>query len=67
MPMWRQDELLPNSITADVQSGLFFLAEYDGEPAGTIRYQLEDRLFWPDVPQDDSAFTHRLAVQRRFA
>jgi GNAT superfamily N-acetyltransferase len=59
--------LLRNTITADVQSGLFFLAEYDGEPAGTIRYQLEDRLFWPDVPQDDSAFIHRLAVQRRFA
>jgi len=46
---------------------LFFLAESDGEPAGTIKYQLEDKLFWPDVPQNDSAFIHRLAVRRRFA
>ena len=67
MPMWRQDELQPIRIVADVDSGQFFLAECDGVPAGTIRFQLEDRLFWPDVPQDDSAFVHRLAVRRRFA
>jgi GNAT superfamily N-acetyltransferase len=67
MPLWRQDELQLNSISAEVRSGLFFLAESDGGPAGTIKYQLEDKLFWPDVPQDDSAFIHRLAVRRRFA
>jgi GNAT superfamily N-acetyltransferase len=67
MPMWHQDELQPNRIVADVDSGQFFLAECDGVPAGAIRFQLEDRLFWPDVPQDDSAFIHRLAVRRRFA
>jgi len=55
MPMWRQDELLPSHIVADVDSGQFFLAECDGVPAGTIRFQLADNLFWPDVPQDDSA------------
>jgi GNAT superfamily N-acetyltransferase len=67
MPMWRQDELLSTSIAAEVDSGQFFLAECDGQIAGTIRYQLEDRLFWPDLLQDDSAFIHRLAVKRRFA
>jgi len=67
MPLWRQDELQLNSISAEVRSDLFFLAESDGGPAGTIKYQLEDKLFWPDVPQDDSAFIHRLAVRRRFA
>jgi GNAT superfamily N-acetyltransferase len=67
MAMWRGDELMPSHIAADVQLGLFFLAQCDGEPAGTVRYQLEDRTFWPDVPQDDSAFIHRLAVRRRFA
>lgn len=67
MPMWRKDELQPNNVAAEVQSGLFFLAECDGEPAGAIRYQLEDKLFWPDVAQGDSAFIHRLAIKRRFA
>jgi GNAT superfamily N-acetyltransferase len=67
MTMWREDELLPIRIGDDVRSGLYFLAECDGEVAGTVRFQLEDKLFWPDVPQDDSAFIHRLAVRRRFA
>jgi GNAT superfamily N-acetyltransferase len=67
MAMWRDNELLPMRIAEDVRSGLFFLAECDSEAAGTVRFQLEDKLFWPDVPQDDSAFIHRLTVRRRFA
>jgi hypothetical protein len=67
MAMWRDDELLPARIAEDVSSGLFFLAEIDGEAAGTIRFQLEDKLFWPDIPQHDSAFIHRLAVRRKFS
>src|SRR5262245_57366794 len=67
MPLWRQAELESNEISAEVRSGLFFLAECDGEPDGTVRVHVEDKLFWPDVPQDDSAFVHRLAVRRRFA
>ena len=55
------------NVAADVNAGLFFLALWDGHPAGTIRYQLEDPVFWPDMPQHDSAFVHRLAVRRRFA
>jgi GNAT superfamily N-acetyltransferase len=67
MPLWCEDELQPNKISAEVRFGLFFLAECDGEPGGTLKFQLEDKLFWPDVLQDDSAFIHRLAVRRRFA
>ena len=67
MSLWRDDELLPSAIASDVAAGLFFLAEYDGEAAGTVKYQLEDRLFWPDISQEQSAFIHRLAVRRRYA
>jgi GNAT superfamily N-acetyltransferase len=65
--MWRNDELSHSHIAADVEAGLFFVAECDGEPAGTVKFQLEDTLFWPDVPPAQSAFAHRLAVKRRFA
>lgn len=65
--MWRDSELLPSRIAEDVRAGLFFLAVLSTEPAGTIKFQLEDPLFWPDVPHSDSAFVHRLAVRRRFA
>jgi len=64
-PMWRDEEITEEGITGNI--GLYFLAEVDGEPAGTVRFQVEDRLFWPDVPEGESAFIHRLAVRRRFA
>jgi GNAT superfamily N-acetyltransferase len=65
--MWRGEELLPERIAAEVETGLFFIAECDGDEAGVIKFQLEDKLFWPDIPPSESAFVHRLAVRRRFA
>ena len=59
MPMWRANELLSERIAEDVAQGLFFLGEHTGEPAGTIKFQLSDPEFWPDVPEDASAFIHR--------
>jgi GNAT superfamily N-acetyltransferase len=67
MEMWRAEELHADRIAADVASGQFFLAECDGEAAGTIEFQLADELFWPDVAGDDAAYVHRLAVRRAFA
>jgi GNAT superfamily N-acetyltransferase len=67
MVMWRDDELVPSRITGDVEAGSFYIAECDGESAGVVKFQLEDTLFWPDVPEGQSAFVHRLAVRRRFA
>jgi GNAT superfamily N-acetyltransferase len=65
--MWRDGELTASSVADDVGAGLFHLAEADLEAAGTIKFQLEDKLFWPDIGQEGSAFIHRLAVRRKFA
>ncbi|MEH2236472.1 GNAT family N-acetyltransferase [Nostoc sp.] len=67
MPLWRESEVSPESISEDVAKGLFFIAEWAGEPVGTIKFQLEDLLFWPDISQEESAFVHRLAVRRRYS
>jgi GNAT superfamily N-acetyltransferase len=65
--MWETGELSPERVAAETAAGLFFIAAVDGEPAGTIRFQLEDPLFWPDLPDPGrSAFVHRLVVTRRF-
>jgi GNAT superfamily N-acetyltransferase len=64
--MWEEGELDPQRIAADIAAGQFFIADIDGDAAGVIRFQLEDRLFWPDLPQHESAFVHRLAVRRRY-
>jgi hypothetical protein len=66
-PLWKADELSPDKIRADVSTGLFWLADVDGTSAACIRCQTEDRLFWPDVPPEESVFIHRLAVRRQFA
>jgi GNAT superfamily N-acetyltransferase len=64
--MWEEGELVREHIEVEVAAGQFFIADADGTPAGIIRFQLEDTLFWPDIPQHDSAFVHRLVVCRRF-
>lgn len=67
VPMWAADELAVEPLRRDVAAGMHYLAEYSGEPAGTIRFQLEDAEYWPDLPAGEAAFVHRLAVRRRFA
>lgn len=64
--MWEDGELDAGKIAAEAAAGQFYLAEIDGEPAGAIRFQLEDPLFWPDRPAGEAAFVHRLVVRRAF-
>ena len=67
IPLWRESELAPANIAADVRAGLFFLLEYSGDAAGTVKFQLDDPIFWPDASRQDAAYIHRLAVRRRYA
>src|SRR5258707_13376111 len=62
MMSWSQTE-----FSHDVETGSFQLAYFNGEAAGTIKFQLEDTRFWPDFPGADAAYVHRIAVKRRFA
>jgi GNAT superfamily N-acetyltransferase len=65
--MWEEGELNAARIAAEVAAGQFLIADVEGDAAGVIRFQLEDRLFWPDLPSpNESAFVHRLAVRRRY-
>jgi len=66
-PMWKGRELEPADIASEVGAGLFYLAECSGDPAGTVKFQLDDPVFWPDAPRKDAAYVHRLAVRRRYA
>jgi GNAT superfamily N-acetyltransferase len=64
--MWEDGELDTEQIAADVDAGMYHLALVDGEVAGAIRFQLEDALFWPDRPEGEAAFVHRLVARRAF-
>lgn len=65
--LWRRDEVTPDKILPDVEAGLFYLAWYGKQAVGTVKYQLEDELFWPDVPAGESAFIHKLAIRRDYS
>ncbi len=46
---------------------MYRLAYLGSECAGCFRFQTEDMEFWDDVPHEDSAFIHRVAVRRKFS
>ncbi len=64
--MWEAGELDFGAIQREIAAGQFYIADVDGRKAGAIRFQTEDLLFWPDIPQASSAFVHRLVVTRAF-
>ena len=67
IPLWFDSELRPEDIMRHTANGQYFLAEVADTAAGTFRFDLTDPEFWPEVPEGESAFIHRLAVRRRFA
>lgn len=67
MPMWKNHELKAEGIAADVDAGIFFLAEYSGDRAGVLKFELADDAFWPDARHQDAAYVHRLAIRRRYS
>ena len=64
--MCEEGELDRARIDAEVEAGQFVVAEIGAEIAGAVRFQLDDPLFWPDLPPGRSAFVHRLVVGRAF-
>ena len=66
-PLWKDTDLRPDRLLADVKAGLYYLACVDGEAAGVFKMQDEDAVFWPDVPPGESIFIHRIAIRRKFA
>lgn len=65
--LWEAGELTPEHIRKEVAAGLFWIAEVDREAVGCLRFQLTDMEYWDDVPHEDSAFVHRVAVKRQHA
>lgn len=65
--LWRYEELVPEQILSDVISGMYYLAYVGDKALGTLRYQIQDPIFWPEISDNRSAFIHRLAVKREAA
>lgn len=61
-PMWRPDELGEAQVAPEVQAGRFYLAEAGGQVGAVVRLQVDDSLFWPELPPRSALVIHRLAV-----
>ena len=61
-PMWRTGELLEDRIAGEIDH--FFVAVMEQQIIGTLKFDLEDPVFWPDHPEPKAAYLHRLAIRR---
>jgi GNAT superfamily N-acetyltransferase len=60
--LWGATEVNEAAVKEHVRAGMYYFAFDDEGPVGVFRFQLEDRLFWPEVPDGSSAFIHKIAV-----
>lgn len=65
--LWKDDELNRDTMLADIEAGQFFIGYCDGEAGGTIRYQQDDQMFWPDMDPGEAGYVHRIAVLRKYS
>jgi RimJ/RimL family protein N-acetyltransferase len=66
-PLWKDGELAPGVVGSDVAGGLFYLVWIGNDVAAVFKMQDEDLLFWPDLPQGEAIYLHRIAVRRQYA
>jgi GNAT superfamily N-acetyltransferase len=60
--IWDPAEVSQATVEPHVRGGMYHIAFDDDGPVGVFRFQLEDRFFWPEIPEGSSAFVHKLAV-----
>jgi GNAT superfamily N-acetyltransferase len=59
---WKTEQFSPGLLEPLVASGELYLAFLNDKAVGTMYLQLEDQVFWSDVPKAESLFIHKLAV-----
>ena len=65
--LWSPSEFTQDRVLPDTVAGLFFIARVGDEVAGTMKLQMEDSFFWPEIEKGTSSFVHKLAVRRSWA
>ena len=60
--LWVARDVNEAAVDGHVQDGRYYIAFDAEEPVGVFRFELEDRMFWPEVTDSSSAFIHKIAV-----
>ena len=67
MALWGPGETNIEDLEYVTRSGELVMARLHGEPVSCMYLHTEDRLFWPQVPEGEAFYIHRLAVARKYA
>jgi len=60
--LWKEEELGPERLLPEIESGRLYLIKNDAAIIGTVIFQWDDMLYWPDMPAGDAAYIHKLAL-----
>ena len=60
--LWKEEELTPEQLIDQIAAGRLYLIKKNGMTVGTVLFQWEDELYWPDMPGGDAAYIHKLVL-----
>jgi GNAT superfamily N-acetyltransferase len=63
-PLWAPDQLEPERLLRDYGLCSMYLARFQAEAVATFVIIESDPRFWPDTPEGESLFIHKIAVTR---
>lgn len=66
-PLWGPNETSLDELRRVARIGELVIGRVERELATCMFLHNEDRLFWPQVPEGEALYIHRLAVARKFA
>jgi len=67
MKNWDPSKFTIDEILIKNELNELFLCYADNEPAGCLKLQESDMLFWPDDSIGEALYVHKLTVKRKFA
>jgi len=65
--LWFPEELMPEKLMGPIHAGELYLVMMRSRPVGTLIYQLHDKTYWPDMPEGDAAYIHKIILRRSVA
>lgn len=67
IPLWDVESLSVSKLKPQVSQGDFWLCYRKGELVGVLKFQLEDRQYWPESVDNEAAYVHKLVVRKSFS
>ncbi len=60
--LWSSADVSEEGVSLHVRAGLYHVGFHHNEAVGVFRLELQDRAFWPEIPEGTSAYLHKLAI-----